>query len=115
MTTSNRRSEKVAAAERLALLNEFVSRYRTRIVEGLPKYGEFDRNNDPRILCDEAAEEFLDGGGSYMEMLEQSWPELEPDVRVIRAKSIVIYGLLKKLRVKEVALRAKRTLTREGD
>lgn len=92
----------------LALAQEFYSRYRTRIIEALPKYGEFDPVTDPRVMCDEANEEFLDGGGSYMEMLEQTWPELSPEIQVIRAKAIVIYGLVKKLRVKEVALRERR-------
>jgi hypothetical protein len=91
----------------LALIREYMSRYRSRIVAGLATYGEFDPATDTRCLSAEAQEECLDIG-SYLEMLEEKHPELTSGIQKIRAKAIVLYGELKKLEALE------RTLTREG-
>lgn len=103
MSTSFRKAEMVRAVERMALLNEFTSRYRSRIVAGLAKYGEFVAATDPRCLSHEAIEEVLDVG-SYLEMLEQKRPELTPGIQKIRAKAILLYGELKKLEELELTL-----------
>jgi len=108
MSTPNSRLEKTKAAANLALVNEFVSKYRARITRGLSVYGEFNPAVDKRVLSHEAIEEILDVG-SYLEMLEEKHPSLTSGIQKIRAKAIMLYGELKKLCDQE------RTLTREGD
>ncbi len=88
--------------DRAALIREYVSKYRTRIVQGLAVYGEFDPKTDKRCLSHEAIEECLDIG-SYLEMLETKRPELTSGIQKIRAKSILLYGELKKLETLEKA------------
>lgn len=85
----------------LSLIREYVSRYRTRIAGGLATYGEFDPATDTRCLSEEAIEECLDIG-SYLEMLEQKRPDLAGRVQKIRAKAILLYGELKKLKESEL-------------
>ncbi len=89
------------------LLREFYVKYRSRIVQGLAVYGEFDPATDKRCLAHEAIEECLDIG-SYMEMCEIKHPVLGSRIQKIRAKTIILYGELKKLE------EAERTLTEEG-
>ncbi len=80
----------------LALINEFTAKYRRRITQGLATYGEFDAATDTRCLAHEAIEECLDIG-SYLEMLEEKRPDLTSRIQKIRAKTILLYGELKKL------------------
>jgi hypothetical protein len=87
-----------------ALLAEFTARYRRRITQAIPKYGEFDAATDKRILSEEAIEEALDVG-SYMEFLEEKHPALARDCRRATVKAIALYQLLKKVKEKELALR----------
>jgi hypothetical protein len=89
--------------DRLALIREFTAKYRARIVLGLATYGEFDPATDTRRLSHEAIEECLDIG-SYLEMLEQKHPVLERKIQRIRAKTILLYGELKRLEAEEGAL-----------
>jgi hypothetical protein len=91
----------------LALIREFTSRYRSRIVAGLATYGEFDPATDTRCLSAEAIEECLDIG-SYLEMLEEKWPELTPQVNKVRVKTIGLYADLRGLEALE------RTQGKEG-
>ena len=86
----------------LALINEFTAKYRRRIAQGLAVYGEFDPSTDTRCLSHEAIEECLDIG-SYLEMLEEKRPELVSRIQKIRAKTILLYGELKKLEDAESA------------
>jgi hypothetical protein len=86
----------------MALLNEFMSKYRSRIAAGLATYGEFDPTADARCLSHEAIEECLDIG-SYLEFLEIKRPELGRSIQKVRAKTIVLYGELRKLEALELA------------
>ena len=99
----------MSVAAKKSLIREFVSKYRGRIVRGLAVYGEFNAKTDDRILSIEAQEEILDGCGSYMEMLEEKRPDLQPEIQKIRAKGILLYGELRELEKLE------RTPAREGD
>lgn len=85
-----------------ALIREFVAKYRRRITQGLAVYGEFDPTTDQRCLSHEALEECLDIG-SYLEMLEEKHPGLGSYIQKIRAKTILLYGELKKLESLEKA------------
>jgi hypothetical protein len=82
--------------ERLSLIREFTARYRARIAHGLAEYGEFDPTTDTRVLAQEALEECLDIG-SYLEFLEEKFPEMGTRIRRVRVKAILLYGDLKGL------------------
>ena len=97
-----------SVAAKKSLIREFYSRYRSRIVGGLAKYGEFTPESDTRVLAHEAIEECLDIG-SYLEFLEAKHPSLGARIQKVRANTILLYGDLKKLEAEES------TLTREGD
>ena len=90
-----------------SLRDEFISKYRSRIVSGLAKYGEFDPATDKRVLSVEAQEECLDIG-SYLEFLESKYNSMSAQVQKVRAKTILLYGDLKKLEAEE------RTLSERG-
>lgn len=96
MTTPYVRDSKVRACAMAALANEYISRYRGRIVRGLAVYGEFNPATDTRCLSQEAIEECLDIG-SYLEFLELKDNRLTGRIQKIRAKTILLYGELKKL------------------
>jgi hypothetical protein len=85
------------------LLIEYTRRYKRRITEAIPKYGDFEPETDKRNLSEEAIEEILDVG-SYMEMCEQKHPELARKCRRILAKAIILYGMLKELKEDELEL-----------
>ena len=85
-----------------ALLREFYSRYRSRIVSGLATYGEFNPATDTRCLSGEAIEEILDVG-SYLEFLEAKRPDLTSGIQKVRAKAIMMYGMLRRLEEVELA------------
>lgn len=87
----------------LELIKEYYSKYRARITRGLSVYGEFCAATDKRVLSREATEEVLDVG-SYMEMLEEKYPALQPKIQKIRAKAIILYGELLKLEQEEMNL-----------
>jgi len=84
----------------VALVREFYDRYESRIAAGLATYGEFDPLTDKRCLSHEAIEECLDIG-SYLSMLEEKHPRLCSGVQKLRAKTILLYGELKKLEAAE--------------
>jgi hypothetical protein len=82
--------------ERLKLIREFTAKYRARIAHGLAEYGEFDPTADTRVLSQEALEECLDIG-SYLEFLEEKFPDMGARIRKVRVKTILLYGELKAL------------------
>ena len=85
------------------LLSEFTRRYRSRIRDGLETYGKFNPDTDTRCLSREAVEECLDVG-SYLEMLEEKWPDLTVDVNRVRSRLILLYSDLRGLEDMERSL-----------
>ena len=96
------------AAKRLALAQRFYDRAESRIVMGLPTYGEFDPLTDKRNMGTEGGEEVLDSG-NYLKFSEQMRPDLSLFLQKMRAKTIVLYGMWEQLE------EMMRTPKREGD
>ena len=87
---------------RLTLIREFMYRSHSCIINALPKYGDFDSATDKRILSEKALDKIL-SSGSYLELLELKHSNLSPKIQSIRAKMILIYGMLKELKEDELS------------
>lgn len=95
---------------RIALINEYVSRYKARIRLGLKTYGKFDPAKDTRVLAVEAQYEVLDVG-SYMEFCAIKHPVLDRKCKRVVSRAILLYELLLDLEQDERAL----TQAKEGE
>jgi len=80
----------------LELAQWFYDHYQARIVEGAPKYGDFNPATDKRNMGSECIAEILDVG-SYLEFGEQMRPDLTSHIQKMRAKTIILCGMARRL------------------